>query len=141
MAWATADEVLDTTGVDVTLTPSVLAQAGSIINMHAGITDDATVYERDEYWLGQAVIWQTAWLAGQQAVAERSSMTTVSQEGLQVTYQDEAALVLAPLARRSLKNLSWMGTRSVRLGHRVTVHKTTEVDPPDECWTPLSGGA
>jgi hypothetical protein len=137
--WATAEDVLAATGVDVTLTPVWLTQANGIINMHAGIADDATVYVRDEYWLQQAVIWQTAWLAGQPGVMERSSVTTVSQEGMQVTYQDEAALTLAPLARRCLKNLSWMGSRSVRLARRVNVRKTTDVDPPDECWTPMAG--
>lgn len=139
--WATADDVQDITGVDIALTPALLAQADSIIGMHAGITSTAAVYARDAEWLRQAVAWQTAWLAGQSGMAERSSVTTVSQEGLQVTYQDEAALVLAPLARRALKNLSWMGTRSVRMSRRRPRVKTTDVDPPDEAWTPMGGGA
>jgi hypothetical protein len=147
MAWTTIAEALAITGV--TVTAADLAGADEDVNMHAGITGDATVYDRDAHWLGRAVAWQAVWLAGQPGNAERSSVTTVSQEGLQAAYKDEAAVILAPRARRCLKNLSWMGSRSVRLGPaRAPAESpaswyetsTSDTDPPDEYWTPMGGG-
>ena len=145
MAWATVDDVTEITGVDVALTPAVLAMANEDVNMHVGITDDATVYSRDEYWLVRAVAWQAVWLLGQPGNEQRVSVNTVSQEGLQATFKDDVAIVLAPRARRCLKNLSWMGPRSTRLGparpsiEGLAAWKTTESDPPDHMWAPLAG--
>jgi hypothetical protein len=141
--WATVADVLDITGVDLALTPGIVVQAQGDIELHAGVLDTAVVFERDAEWLKRAVAWQAAWLPGQPGSAERSSVDNVSQEGLTVTYKDEAAVVLAPRARRALKNLSWMGTRSVRLAPArrsagEQSRRTTDTDPPDDRWSPMA---
>lgn len=136
--WATADEVTATTGV--TVTAATLAAANDDICMHSGVLDDANVYTRDEEWLAKAVCWQAAWLHGQPGHAERSSVTSVSQDGLSATYLDATAVVLAPRARRCLKNLSWMGPRSLRMTARgATGHLNTNPDfePTDRDWVPI----
>ena len=140
--WATAEDVLNVTGVDVTLTPSTLAAAESDISMHTGVLTTAIVFDRDAEWLRQAVAWQAAWLAGQPGNEQRSSVTSVSQDGLSVTYQDPTAVVLAPRARRCIKNLSWMGTRSVRVGPQGPrpINNYETVDPPDHEWSPIGTG-
>lgn len=140
--WATIEDVLNITGVDITLTPEKLNAANSIVQLHTGVLDTATVHTRDAEWLRQAVAWQAAWAAGQADLQQRSSATSVSQDGLSATLKDEAAVILAPAARRAIKNLSWMGSRSVLMSRRATGHrKTTDVDPPDHAWSPIATGA
>jgi hypothetical protein len=124
------------TGVDVTLTPH-LAQANGDIEMHTGVLDTAVVHTRDAEWLRRATAWQAAWLAGQPGHAERSTVTSVNQDGLSVTYADQASIVLAPRARRAIRNLSWMGSRSILPGNRAAsaINRYNVVDPPDSEWS------
>jgi hypothetical protein len=140
MAWATAVEVLDLTGE--TVTAADLAVAEDDIALHTGILPDATVHDRDAAWLLRAVAWQAVWLAGQPGNTERSSVTSVSQDGMSAVLQDPTAVILAPRARRALKNLSWMGTRSVRIEPPVenTFQPWDTIDPPDDAWSPVGGG-
>lgn len=147
VAWATADDVLSVTGVDLSGTPGVVAAASSDVSMHTGVLDTAAVYTRDEEWLRQATCWQAVWLAGNPGNVERASVTSVSQDGMSASYVDDTAVILAPRARRCLKNLSWMGSRSVRVtrrgGPRRGLRSDADFlanDDPDEQWAPMGGG-
>jgi hypothetical protein len=111
------------------------------IASHTGITTDATLHDRDAAWLLKAVIHQAIWLAGQPGNQGRTSVTAVSQDGMSVTLQDATAVILAPRARRAIKNLSWMGTRSVRIEPKIenTFNNYDTLDAPDHMWIPLGG--
>jgi hypothetical protein len=141
MAWATLAEVQaypDSSAV----TSGHLTLAEDDISSHTGVLTDAVLHDRDLEWLKRAVCHQAIWLAGQPGNAERTSATSVSQDGMSATLQDATAVVLAPRARRAVKNLSWMGTRSVRIEPPVesTFEPWDTVDPPDSAWTPLPAG-
>lgn len=142
--WATADDVLTLTGVDVSQDESILTGANSLVSMHTGVLDTATVHTRDAEWLRQAVAWQAAWMNGQPGIAERASVSSVSQDGLSATYVDSAAVILAPAARRCIKNLSWMRSRSVPMTGRSTtaraINRYDVTDAPDEMWSPVKVG-
>lgn len=114
-AWATEAETLAKTGVTVTATDISMAQ--SAIEIYANRSYDATdgMSARDVYWLKTAVCWQAAWLNSQVAFAQKSQANSISQLNMTVQRQNEYDVALAPLAARALKNLSWKGTRAMRV--------------------------
>lgn len=118
MTWATEAEVLSVTGV--TVTAAQLAQANSVITIFANRTEDAVLSTRDLYWLKQATCWQAAWQKDQAGYTTRHSVTEVTQDGMQLIYSggdspNLAAITLAPLAQRALRNASWKGSRTLRI--------------------------
>jgi len=142
MSWTTVDDVTEMTGVVVSA--EVLAQADSIVTIYCGRTADLKdqLRKRDQYWLAQATAWQAAWLAGQAGVTARNLGTRIDTEGLSVDHAAEYEVVLAPLAARALRNLSWKSSRTVRvavpdyagIGAR---NFTLEASDPYQDWTPL----
>jgi hypothetical protein len=117
--WATTADVLAITGTATTDANLALAQA--IVEDHVNRTPEAVgaMRTRDLNNLRKAVAWQAIWLAGQPGLLQRVGTTGISQDGLNVTYSSRADLLLAPLAQRALKNLSWMGSRSIQIRHRA----------------------
>ncbi|WP_018502990.1 hypothetical protein [Parafrankia discariae] len=147
MSWATTADVAALTGV--TVTDALLAQAQGVIDIHAGRTwaDDLTrVGDRDRSWLALAVAYQAAWMAAQIDLFSRTEVTAVNQDGMQYSPGHEDAMVLAPLARRSLRRLSWRRSRSVRVRPRRPTEPAPVSDLVDADdygdgdaagWTPL----
>jgi hypothetical protein len=115
MPWgvSTAD-VLATTGS--TATAEQVAAADSVISIYVNrqSTASASMSARDLGWIRTAIAWQTPWQAGQAGLATRSQFDSLSQDGLSVASTAQWAKVLAPLAARALKNLSWKGSRTQR---------------------------
>lgn len=99
---------------------------------------------RDLYWLRQAVAFQAAWLADTPDYLERNDVESASQDGQSVTLKQDA-LVLAPLARRAIKKLSWRGSRSIRpvpVDERGRIRLTPDYVPLEahddlQVWRPL----
>lgn len=115
MTWGvTISDVTNTTGV--TPSASDLAQADSIITIYVNRTPDASggISGRDLYWIRSAVQWQAAWVSSQPNLTGSSQYDSLSSDGLSVQTTAEWAKVLAPIAARSLKNLTWKGTRTQR---------------------------
>jgi hypothetical protein len=141
VTWATLTDVQAYPDSDL-VTASHVTLAEDDISSHTGILTDATLHDRDTEWLKRAVIHQAIWLAGQPGNQERSSVTSMSQDGMSAVLQDATAVILAPRARRAVKNLSWMGTRSVRIEPPVenTFQPWDTIDPPDSDWTRIGGG-
>jgi hypothetical protein len=141
MAWATIEEITEITGS--TVTGEQRAMAESMIAVYAGRTPDYVdqLRARDAYWLRCAVAWQAVWLASNVGVAGRNLATRVDTEGLSVDHGAEYELVLAPMAARSLRNLSWKGNRSVRssplVGTRGIHHPALEESDAYTVWQPL----
>jgi hypothetical protein len=142
MGWATIAEVAEITGT--TVEADVLAQADGIITVYSGRTPDLKdkLRKRDQYWLQAATAWQAAWLAGQAGVTARNLGTRIDTEGLSVDHAAEYEVVLAPLAARALRNLSWKSNRSVRVASADTAgvgarNFTLESSDPSLDWAPL----
>lgn len=138
MAWATEAEVADVTGVTVSATE--LAQAEAVVNLYSGRTPDLLadrIGERDLYWLKQAVAWQAVWQQSQVGFDSRSSVGSVSQDGVSVSFRTEWQQVLAPLAARSLKNLSWKRSRTTSRRGRVYTNFLLESSDPYAEWADL----
>jgi hypothetical protein len=113
--WADVADVADTTGV--TVDAADILQAQSAVEIYANRTYDATdgLTARDLAWLKRAVSWQAAWQSQQYGFAARQSASSISADGQSVERATPSDVVLAPLAARALKNLSWKtGTRRLR---------------------------
>jgi len=144
-AWASVQDVIDATGVSVT--DQKLAQAQSDIEIHCGriYKDTPRIRPRDLYWLGQAVARQAAWIGGQFGLETRLDATQTQQDGVSTTLAD-GGLVLAPMAARALKRVSWMRSRTVHVrapieGPGFIGDPLTDASDDLEAWTPLGGGA
>ena len=145
-AWATAQNVIDSTGVSVT--DAQLAQAQSDVEIFTNriFADTARIRTRDLHWLGQAVARQAAWIAGQFGLETRLDATQIQQDQVSTTLQGDG-LVLAPMAARALKRVSWMRSRTVHIrsavegaGPLVGNELSDGVDD-SLVWAPYHGGA
>lgn len=145
MTWCTVAEVTTVTGKTVTATDRNIAAFA--IELTTGLIESVErvdITRRDLYWLRQAVAFQAAWLADTPDYLERNDVTAASADGQSATLKPDA-LILAPLARRAIKRLSWRGTRSVRpvrVDERGRIRLTPDYVPLEahddlHTWRPL----
>lgn len=121
--WCTAADVMTYAGV--TATDDDVARAQAQIDVFCGLTFDAAaaigVSPRDLYWLKLATAYQAGWMVSQPDLFSRQSVATISQDGLSIGYEmrggetADSGQIMAPMARRALRRLRWMGTRAMRL--------------------------
>jgi hypothetical protein len=145
-AWCTAADVTNATGVSVT--DQQLAQAQADIEIFSGrvYEDTSRIRTRDLFWLGRAVARQAAWAAGQFGLETRLDATQIQQDQVSTTLQGDG-LVLAPMAARALKRVSWMRSRTVHIRSAVEgagpMIGDALSDGSDDrmVWTPYGGGA
>jgi hypothetical protein len=123
-----------------TVTEADLVAAQAIIDLFSRRDESAaeTIGTRDRGYLRQAVAWQAAWMLDQPGLSSRSSVEGVDQDGNRTTFVDAEAVVLAPLARKALGNLSWKRSRTVDVKpftqEREGVHLLEPGQPYPEAW-------
>lgn len=126
--WATITDVSNITGKTATL--AQLQQAQFIIMIFTDISPDSSfqssgvatglISTKNLRYLKFAVAYQTAWMLDHPDVFTNIDATNVSEDGLSFTQAHENAAILAPLARRSIKRLTWMRpNRSIRIGKKL----------------------
>lgn len=144
-AWCTVQDVADATGV--TVTAQQLAQAQSDIEIFSNriYADKDRMRTRDLHWLGQAVARQAAWIAGQFGLETRLDATQIQQDQVSTSLTGDG-LVLAPMAARALRRVSWMRSRTVHIRSAVEgagpIVGDALSDGSDEhmVWAPYTGG-
>lgn len=147
LSWATLSDVLTFTGVSVD--GSTLAQAQGVVELMAGVSYADTVdptltalSARNLRKLKQAVAYQAAFMAQNEALFSRAAVAAISQDGLSVTVgssggqTDQTALILAPLAKVALGGLSWRRSGTSTL--YVSKPRRRAYDDDAGCWQPLS---
>jgi len=116
MGWASVDQVFEWTGREVS--PESLALAQTMIEIFSGTTtiasDDGLILSKNLRHLGQAVAFQAVWLDAHPDVMETMDVEGVSQDGLSAQYADVNAHLLAPMASRCIRRLSWK--KEIRIG-------------------------
>lgn len=145
-AWATVQQVLATTGA--TVTAAQLAQAQDDIEIFTNriYADTDRIRTRDLYWLGRAVARQAAWIAGQFGLETRLDATQIQQDQVSSTLTGDG-LVLAPMAARALRRVSWMRSRTAHIRSAVEGAGPLVGDPLSDAsddsfvWAPYRGGA
>jgi hypothetical protein len=115
-AWATPEDVQLRTGKVVSEADIVLAQ--NIVDDYAGIDSDtvevALIWAKDAKRLLKATVYQAAFMASQVDITGRQDVKGVAQDGVSATFAYDGSVVLAPLARRSITQLSWKRPRPLR---------------------------
>lgn len=110
--WTTVQQVKSLTGKAVTDATIDIAE-GILATLHGLIPGvERTLTGRDRYFLGMTAAYQAAWVADQPDLFERLDVSSAGQDGQSAAFKADA-LVLAPLARRALKKLSWKGARAI----------------------------
>ncbi|MGC5565336.1 hypothetical protein ACPYPG_21210 [Streptomyces sp. FR-108] len=140
--WCSLADVQAITGK--TVTAEELAAGSSVITLYANRNPAAVtgLRVRDLYWLKQACAWQSLWQAQQPGYDQNSVVSGTNQDTVQVAYESEWNITLAPLAARALKNCSWKGSRTVRIhgdGSGRVFDFTNEASDPYAQWHPLGG--
>lgn len=144
-SWCTVATVAGITGKTVSTVDRNLAAFA--VELTTGLIESVArtdLTRRDAYWLQQAVAFQAAWLSDTPDYLERNDVAAASQDGQSVTLKPDA-LILAPLARRAVKRLSWRGTRSIRpvpVDERGRIRLTADYVPLEahddvQTWRPL----
>ncbi len=122
--WASVSRVQTITGSLVT--EDQLATAQGIVELYSGRTYagssiNSSIRAKDLAWLEKAVAYQAAWMPTQPGYFGKHSVKEVSQDGAQIIYagasqsNNSAMIMLAPLAARALKNVSWMRSRTIKI--------------------------
>jgi len=149
MTWSTPAAASHITRV--ALAQEDLDAAYPIVVIWSGVTEDVrpTLKPRDLLMLQYAEAYQAAWLQSQVDVTGRMDVTQVVQDGAQYSKDDPDAMVLAPLAARCVRRLSWARSRSIapltpeqalaRRGYRMpgTVVGTEEWLDDQQTWKRL----
>ncbi len=114
MAWATTNDVRVITGVIVT--DDERARAASILETVTGLIEAVSrpdISDRDRHFLKLATCYQAAWMQNHPDLFDREDVTSASQDGESAAYRNPDSHLLAPLARKSIRRLSWRGLRAI----------------------------
>lgn len=106
--WATVASILDVTGITVTERERKTATA-IIVDLTGLIegVDRPDMSDRDKLFLGHAVAWQSVWIRDNPDLFSRADVVAASQDGQSASFRNVDAHILAPLARKSIRRLSW----------------------------------
>jgi hypothetical protein len=114
LTWATVADVQHVTGKVVT--EETLALASSVISTFSGADVEApadSITNVDRRHLKRATAWQAVWIPTKPGlITDRENAQSVTSDTQAIVREDRADHMLAPLARRELLSLSWVGTRS-----------------------------
>lgn len=110
MAWADLDDVLALAG-DIGVTQAQIELAQDMVEVFAGTTEEAStndlISSTNLRLLSRAVAYQAIFVQAHPDVLTVMDTTSVSQDGLSAEWSHANAHLLAPMAWRCIKRLSW----------------------------------
>lgn len=118
----------------LTLTTAQIQQGQQVLNMFSNYTPEASGFNmqpKDLMLLRYGLAYQAAWQTQQPGLLYRSEIDSLSQDGLSTHWADPRTIMLAPLALRSLKQLSWQKSRSLRVRTPFIDDQTPISSDPD----------
>lgn len=140
MVWATAADAKAITGVDVTATERNIA-AASLETMIGLIeeVDRPDISDRDKRFLKLACAYQAAFVHDNPDLFSRADVSSASQDGESAAFRNPDAHILAPLARKAIRRLSWRGlTRpNDRAASRTRPNVNSEEYDDSLAWRPV----
>lgn len=114
MTWATVEQVENRTGV--TVSAETLALASAMIDTFTGADEELpedAITAVDRRHLRNACAWQAAWVAGKPGlITERELATSITSDTQNIQRESQMDALCAPLAKREIASLSWVGTRT-----------------------------
>jgi len=118
----------------LTLTPQQIMNSQQILNMYSNYTPESSGFNMQPFdlmWLRYGLAYQAAWMSQQPGLLYRSGVKSLSQDGLSTSWDDDRSVMLSPLALRSLKQLSWQKSRSLRVRTPFIDDQTPISSDPD----------
>lgn len=117
--FVTIDEVSKYTGYTVTNDDIYMAQA--LIEAYIGRVEAQIDNATDKENLSKATAYQTVYMKDNaKTVFQQIDAATVSNFGNTITFRDDGSSpYIATAARFALRNLSWRGTRTVKVGKTI----------------------
>lgn len=117
--------------LDPTDVTNAIPQATAMIEVLTGaflhqVDRTIPMFTADAAWIKRAIIFQTVWLMDNEDAYSRLSVASLSQDGASVSTIDQLTFVLAPLAKRALKQCSWAKNGTIRLQSPFRIY--TQVD-------------
>ena len=138
--WATIADVDEVTGKTVTAKERGIAVRSlePLIGVIEAV-DRPDISDRDRYWLKLATCYQAAFVLDNPDLFSRADVTSASQDGESANFRNVDAHLLAPLARKCIRRLSWRGlTRSKdRAQQRGPVNILSEEYDDSLAWKPV----
>jgi hypothetical protein len=134
-AWATISEVLSYTRIAVE--SEDLDSAQVMIEIFADVVYGQTehISTKNLRLLKMAVAYQAAWMTQHPDLFTHTDIQSINQDGIFYVHQHENSYLLAPMARRCIKRLSWNRVRNIkvrpsnnRLGGRKFIQDTSEYE-------------
>lgn len=101
--------------------------------------DRPDISDRDRYWLKLATCYQAAFVLDNPDLFSRADVTSASQDGESANFRNVDAHLLAPLARKCIRRLSWRSlTRSKdRAAQRGPTNILSEEYDDSLAWKPV----
>lgn len=114
-SWASISETQSYTGIAVSQDHIDMAQA--MIELFADVIYDQSdkISTKNLRLLKMAVAYQAAWIVDHPDLFTHTDVTSINQDGIFYVHAHENAYLIAPMARRALKRLSWMRNKSIRV--------------------------
>ena len=138
--WATIADVDEVTGKTVTAKERGIAVRSlePIIGVIEAV-DRPDIPDRDRYWLKLATCYQAAFVLDNPDLFSRADVTSAGQDGESANFRNVDAHLLAPLARKCIRRLSWRGlTRSRdRAAQRGPLNILSEEYDDSLAWKPV----
>lgn len=139
MPWATPESVTVITGR--TVDEAGIARAAAVIESVTGLIESVMrpeTTDRDLYWLKQATSYQAAWMLDNPDVFSRADVTSAGQDGESAAFRNVDAHLLAPLARKALRRLSFRQPNRAQVdAARAAVNVNTEEFDDSLPWRPM----
>jgi hypothetical protein len=131
-AWASIAETLTYTSISVSQDNIDAAQA--MIELFSDVIYDQTIDGDGTALIGaknlrllkMAVAYQAAWMTEHPDLFTHTDIQSINQDGIFYVHAHENSYLIAPMARRALKRLSWMRNKNIRIrpSYRRTVRKS-----------------
>jgi hypothetical protein len=131
--WAAVGDVTAITGR--TPTQAQRDQAARILETMHGLIEDVSrpdISARDRHFLKLACAYQAAFVVDNPDLFSREDVTSASQDGESVAFRNPDSYLLAPLARKSIRRLSWRGRRALMPGGGSATASATSRDVNSE---------
>lgn len=138
--WATIADVDDVTGKTVTEKERGIAVRSlePLIGVIEAV-ERPDISDRDRYWLKLATCYQAAFVLDNPDLFSRNDVTSASQDGESANFRNVDAHLLAPLARKCIRRLSWRGLTRPRdrAAQRGPVNILSEEYDDSLAWKPV----
>ncbi|MFE7461663.1 hypothetical protein ACWFMI_23560 [Nocardiopsis terrae] len=137
-AWANVNDVKDYT--DFEASPAQVMRAQLMIEILSGATYGDNLHPQDLRKLRGAVAYQTPFIVEHPDLFTHVDVEDLSQDGVNARLSNDNAGLLAPMAHRCLRRLSWRGTRTRTVGQprrRNAPSDDWNYDAQDPGWRPL----